>query len=1050
MKGKLLLFLASCLLLTLSSVASHMAGGEITYKYIGNEKYVVTFKVYRDCRGGALYSPKFELLCVSTSKTLTLNSTLVSIREISITCVKAGKTCNPQNTTVTGTGFEEHTFIDTLDFNYSEKDFKNCCLLKIGMGQCCRSNRLTTGSANNDFWVSSNLELCKAPINSTPVFSYEPIFRYCCNQSSILSFCAIDTTDGDSISYSWVEPLQNWKSNVAWSGGKSYKSPISDYWPAGYDKNKGPNPNTNPPIGTYLDSEKGLILFTPTDCSEVTNLAVAVKEWRKDSGGKYIEIGEIIRDVILLVITCPDNNLPKIIGSDSYVFCEGVENTLELSTEDKIFIPSPPQKPNPQDTTSLNWNFSLKGGTFKHVSDTARLRIGKLTWTPPKGSASAKPYFVTFQVKDNACLSNGVSYKTIKLTVRPNINVIHKLEKLNDYTYVLNGDISDTNYKGMPIRIWQIFDSTGKLFINNSINHHLPLYYFVKGKNPGNTSDTIVFRRNGKYIISHSISAPGFCAKYFKDTIVVKNIKMNIFLDTGDTLVCRKTLVRFTPKISNGKPPFRYIWRIDGKLVSDTTSYFETISLDNNYNSVNYLVEVEVRDSSNQINSTSLFVRAAYDLPKFKASNDTIVCYAIELKTKAQPLTKYESIIKWQWTKDGVIVSTKDSLKTKIPGTYIAKAENNYGCISYDTIVFGNYPNTKPELLNGKYCQNKNELKQNEIFFSPSDLKVYSGMEWMVTKSLNDNFGVLNPVDSLMRDLDTSAGYDFNMVFGKSIVDLGTSKKDSLKFVLETIDTFKCQSKDTLTLVVLKSPEILTNTSQSHCRNDAIDLTKKITSNLPIKIVAENHTDYEVWPLEGEIAKGVIKQKYFKPEGGIYFIRLSSVNETCIAVDSIHLTISPNPIAAVNVDFIGDSVKFTDNSSYTTSRKWYVNSILKTTNTSFVLSKSAAHFVPIKLELKNLNCSNDTTFNIKTLAIPYFKNNLISIYPNPVNHYLTIETGERKHYQVKVLNVLGQIVLQKVIYLPEETLDVANFSNGVYTLEISDKDITSRLKFIKE
>ena len=78
------------------------------------------------------------------------------------------------------------------------------------------------------------------------------------------------------------------------------------------------------------------------------------------------------------------------------------------------------------------------------------------------------------------------------------------------------------------------------------------------------------------------------------------------------------------------------------------------------------------------------------------------------------------------------------------------------------------------------------------------------------------------------------------------------------------------------------------------------------------------------------------------------------------------------------------------------------------------------------------------------------KNDLISIYPNPVNHYLTIETSERKHYQVKVLNVLGQIVLQKVIYLPEETLDVANFSNGVYTLEISDKDITSRLKFIKE
>jgi hypothetical protein len=124
--------------------------------------------------------------------------------------------------------------------------------------------------------------------------------------------------------------------------------------------------------------------------------------------------------------------------------------------------------------------------------------------------------------------------------------------------------------------------------------------------------------------------------------------------------------------------------------------------------------------------------------------------------------------------------------------------------------------------------------------------------------------------------------------------------------------------------------------------------------------------------------------------------------------------------------------------------------MLKTTNQSFVLSKSSAHLMPIKLELKNLKCSNDTTFDIKTLAISYFKNDLISIYPNPVTQNLTIEIGERKPYQLKVLNVLGQIVLQKDVYLPEETLDVANFSNGVYTLEISDKDIRSRLKFIKE
>ena len=102
------------------------------------------------------------------------------------------------------------------------------------------------------------------------------------------------------------------------------------------------------------------------------------------------------------------------------------------------------------------------------------------------------------------------------------------------------------------------------------------------------------------------------------------------------------------------------------------------------------------------------------------------------------------------------------------------------------------------------------------------------------------------------------------------------------------------------------------------------------------------------------------------------------------------------------------------------------------------------------LRLSNFKCSMDTVFSYKMLEMSSFKNDLISIYPNPVNQNLTIETGQTKHYQLRVLNVLGQIVVQKDIYLPEETLDVANFSNGVYTLEISDKDIISRLKFIKE
>jgi hypothetical protein len=135
---------------------------------------------------------------------------------------------------------------------------------------------------------------------------------------------------------------------------------------------------------------------------------------------------------------------------------------------------------------------------------------------------------------------------------------------------------------------------------------------------------------------------------------------------------------------------------------------------------------------------------------------------------------------------------------------------------------------------------------------------------------------------------------------------------------------------------------------------------------------------------------------------------------------------------------------------YQTSRFWYLDTLFVSNGVNITLYKNVATGKSIMLRLSNFKCSMDTVFSYKMLEMSSFKNDLITIYPNPVTQNLTIEIGERKPYQLKVLNVLGQIVLQKDVYLPEETLDVANFSNGVYTLEISDKDIRSRLKFIKE
>lgn len=1045
MEAKILFTFILHFILGTAAIGNNLAGGEITYKYIGNSKYEATFRYYRNCNESRLTSPPISnLYCPANNQYRTLSLKLISITDISNTCKTAKNKCYPTNTKISSSepSVEEFVYKDTLNFAGVDSIFNNQCSLLITMKECCRSSSITTGAKSEDFWVIASLELCKVKGNSSPVFTEKPKIVVQINNGAKILFSARDTIDGDSLSYEFVNPLAGLTSSVSWLSNFSKNKPFTDYWPVGYDKSRGPNPNVNTPIGTYLDPLNGILHFAPTNM-EVGVVSVAVKEWRKDSTKKYINIGEIRRDIQIAVIVTNNKNPIFPFVLTSYNICEGETFMLDIPTDDKNFLPPPPEKVK-IDSVAIEWDNGIKGASFSIVDSKVLHQTGRFVWTPPSGSIRKEPYKFTVKATDNYCPFVGNETKTISITVSKNVNLSRRITKLSNNQFELK-IIADTSYKGKYSKIYSILDSNRNVINSNPIYNSV---YELVYSSSSLKADTILFRKPGIYYIYSNVYASGYCNHYFIDTVIIKDI-MDLDFGFGQGSFCVGQTNRIYAIVKGGVKPITYYWKTTTGTLIDTIGTFD-YSVPIGIFSFYY----KAVDANGKVNTYSNGISSNKNKPKFTLGNDTIICNGASVKLKAKKITNSNysnpDPKQWIWTLNGLSVNFKDSFTSVIAGTYIVKAVDNYGCYYYDTINVVNFPLNKTVLINDQYCQGKNELSQTEIILEPTNTKVYSDMNWSVLKSLKDKSGNFNPIENLIEDLDTSSTFNFKISFVKSIIDLGTSKKDSLKFALETIDTFKCQSKDTLTLVLLKSPEILTNTSQSYCRNDAIDLTKKITSNLPTKIVAENYTGYDVWPLEGEIAKGIIKQKYFKPEGGIYFIRLSSVNETCIAVDSMHLTISPNPIASVNVDFIGDSVKFTDNSNYTTSRNWYVNSMLKTTNQSFVLSKSAAHFVPIKLELKNLNCSNDTTFNIKTLAIPYFKNDLISIYPNPVTQNLTIETGERKPYQVKVLNVLGQIVLQKVIYLPEETLDVANFSNGVYTLEISDKDIISRLKFIKE
>lgn len=74
----------------------------------------------------------------------------------------------------------------------------------------------------------------------------------------------------------------------------------------------------------------------------------------------------------------------------------------------------------------------------------------------------------------------------------------------------------------------------------------------------------------------------------------------------------------------------------------------------------------------------------------------------------------------------------------------------------------------------------------------------------------------------------------------------------------------------------------------------------------------------------------------------------------------------------------------------------------------------------------------------------------LKIYPNPVSSTLTIETPFIDNYQLQVVNQLGQQVLKQSQNTSSTSIDVSNFSKGLYFLNIhSETGKIATIKFIK-
>src|SRR6185437_8745384 len=270
-----------------------------------------------------------------------------------------------------------------------------------------RNGAITTGAAGDDFYEEVHLNSCIKPCASSPYFTTPPVGIFCVNQCIVYNPGADDDSRdaegrADSLSYSFGFPESGPGANIGYSSPYTHDAPLIY---AGKSKNQ----PFVPPFcyGFHLDSTTGDIMFKATKVDQ-TVFVVVVSIYRRDSLGVEHLIGEIRRDLQIIVIDCPTNRppiIPGINGGNSFSekICADQQTCFKVLAFD---LDQP-------DTVKLGWNNpgTMDGATFTVLPDGKKWPTAVFCWYPTDKDVRSYPYTFIAMAKDNACPEPGQASK---------------------------------------------------------------------------------------------------------------------------------------------------------------------------------------------------------------------------------------------------------------------------------------------------------------------------------------------------------------------------------------------------------------------------------------------------------------------------------------------------------------------------------------------------------------------------------------------------------------------------------------------------------------
>ncbi len=313
--------LSLCLLSLLKASASHIVGGEMTYKYLGNNRYQIKLSVFIDCfngQAGAISQDATANIAVfdgNTRRILNNYPVVVNrqgptrITKVNYNCIQAAP-----NACVDHYWYETTLTLAPRTGGYI-----------ISFQRCCRNNTITNltspEATGANYWttIPDPRTTPDAKENSSAVFKELPPNFLCTNTLLKFNHSATDP-DGDSLAYELFWPFRGGSQGNPrpdnGTGGTLQSPPFSNItWASGYDDQQ--PIDGNPPL--TIDEETGYLTLIPTQIGQYV-VGIKVKEYRKG-----VLISETKRDYQFNVAQCIIDMVaayyaPKYICGYSYEF----------------------------------------------------------------------------------------------------------------------------------------------------------------------------------------------------------------------------------------------------------------------------------------------------------------------------------------------------------------------------------------------------------------------------------------------------------------------------------------------------------------------------------------------------------------------------------------------------------------------------------------------------------------------------------------------------------------------------------------------------------